>query len=128
MKRPPITLALSLPVTNKTQIPLTHSTPGLPPPTPVQMFDMGTESDLNPSRQSRTLYIGGITAHANEQNLTDFFNKNMTEMGTGTGGLGNPVLSVQCDYEKGCAFIEVGVGDVSPTVSILTALHTVPIC
>jgi hypothetical protein len=29
------------------------------------------------------------------------------EMNIGTGGSGNPVLAVQCNYEKNYAFIEV---------------------
>lgn len=43
----------------------------------------------------------------NEQNLADFFNSKMIEMSIGTGGPGNPVLAVQCNYEKNYAFIEV---------------------
>jgi splicing factor U2AF subunit len=43
----------------------------------------------------------------NEQNLADFFNSKMNEMNIGTGGPGNPVLAVQCNYEKSYAFVEV---------------------
>ncbi|KAG5219906.1 Splicing factor U2AF [Salix suchowensis] len=41
-----------------------------------------------------------------EQNLADFFNSKMIEMSIGTGGPGNPVLAVQCNYEKNYAFVE----------------------
>jgi splicing factor U2AF subunit len=68
---------------------------------------MGVGSNPNLSRQSRRLYIGSITPEVNEQNLADFFNKKMAEMGIGTGGAGNPVLAVQCNYEKNYAFVEV---------------------
>ena len=68
---------------------------------------MGIGSNPNLSRQSRRLYIGSITSDVNEQNLADFFNSKMIEMGIGTGGPGNPVLAVQCNYEKNYAFVEV---------------------
>jgi hypothetical protein len=74
---------------------------------PVQTFGMGIGSNPNLSRQSRRLYIGSITPEVNEQNLADFFNSKMIEMSIGTGGPGNPVLAVQCNYEKNYAFIEV---------------------
>ncbi|KAG6909037.1 hypothetical protein DXG01_002311 [Tephrocybe rancida] len=79
---------------------------GLPPPMPVQSFGMGIGGNPNLSRQSRRLYIGSITPDVNEQNLADFFNSKMIEMSIGTGGPGNPVLAVQCNYEKNYAFVE----------------------
>ena len=97
----------NLPGANRTQIPPILSIPGLPPPMPVQTFGMGIGSNPNLSRQSRRLYIGSITTDVNEQNLADFFNEKMTEMNIGTGGPGNPVLAVQCNYEKSYAFVEV---------------------
>ena len=75
---------------------------------PVQTFGMGIGSNPNLSRQSRRLYIGSITSDVNEQNLADFLNSKMIEMGIGTGGPGKPVLAVQCNYEKNYAFVEVG--------------------
>lgn len=42
----------------------------------------------------------------NETNLADFFNQKMIEMNIGTGAPGNPVLAVQCNYEKNYAFVE----------------------
>ena len=98
----------NLPGANRTQIPPILSIPGLPPPMPVQTFGMGIGSNPNLSRQSRRLYIGSITTDVNEQNLAEFFNEKMTEMNIGTGGPGNPVLAVQCNYEKSYAFVEVG--------------------
>lgn len=74
---------------------------------PVSTFGMGTGVNPNLSRQSRRLYIGSITPEINEQNLTDFFNSKMKEMNLGTGAPGNPVLAVQCNYEKNYAFVEV---------------------
>jgi splicing factor U2AF subunit len=68
---------------------------------------MGMAVNPNLSRQSRRLYIGSITPEINEQNLADFFNNKMTEMKIGTGAPGNPVLAVQCNYEKSYAFVEV---------------------
>ncbi|OAX43940.1 hypothetical protein K503DRAFT_611116 [Rhizopogon vinicolor AM-OR11-026] len=67
---------------------------------------MGIGSNPNLSRQSRRLYIGSITPEVTEQNLADFFNSKMIEMDIGTGGPGNPVLAVQCNYEKNYAFVE----------------------
>ena len=97
----------NLPGANRTQIPPILGIAGLPPPMPVQTFGMGIGSNPNLSRQSRRLYIGSITPEVNEQNLADFFNSKMIEMSIGTGGPGNPVLAVQCNYEKNYAFIEV---------------------
>jgi splicing factor U2AF 65 kDa subunit len=81
--------------------------PGLPMPMPVATFGMGVGGNPNLSRQSRRLYIGSITPEITEQNLTDFFNSKMKEMGLGTNAPGNPVLAVQCNYEKNYAFVEV---------------------
>lgn len=80
---------------------------GLPTPMPVQSFGMGIGGNPNLSRQSRRLYIGSITPDINETNLADFFNGKMKEMNIGTGTSGNPVLAVQCNYEKNYAFVEV---------------------
>ncbi|KAN0088480.1 hypothetical protein V8E55_005537 [Tylopilus felleus] len=96
----------NLPGANRTQVPPILGIAGLPPPIPVQTFGMGIGSNPNLSRQSRRLYIGSITSDVNEQNLADFFNSKMIEMGIGTGGPGNPVLAVQCNYEKNYAFVE----------------------
>ncbi|KAF9453523.1 hypothetical protein P691DRAFT_771296 [Macrolepiota fuliginosa MF-IS2] len=96
----------NLPGANRTQIPPILSIPGLPPPMPVQSFGMGIGGNPNLSRQSRRLYIGSITQEINEQNLADFFNAKMAEMNIGTGTSGNPVLAVQCNYEKNYAFVE----------------------
>ena len=75
---------------------------------PVQTFGMGMGVNPSLARQSRRLYIGSITPDINEQNLADFFNSKMAEMKIGTGAPGNPVLAVQCNYEKNYAFVEVG--------------------
>lgn len=96
----------NLPGANRTQVPPILSIPGLPPPVPIQSFGMGIGGNPNLSRQSRRLYIGSITSDVNEQNLADFFNSKMIEMSMGTGGPGNPVLAVQCNYEKNYAFVE----------------------
>ncbi|KAI0278661.1 hypothetical protein BC826DRAFT_1113301 [Russula brevipes] len=96
----------NLPGANRTQIPPILAVPGLPPPMPVPTFGMGMAVNPNLSRQSRRLYIGSITPDINEQNLADFFNNKMTEMKIGTGAPGNPVLAVQCNYEKSYAFVE----------------------
>lgn len=76
-------------------------------PMPVASFGMGVGGNPNLSRQSRRLYIGSITPEITEQNLTDFFNSKMIDMAIGTGAPGNPVLAVQCNYEKNYAFVEV---------------------
>lgn len=96
----------NLPGANRTQVPPILGIAGLPPPMPVQSFGMGIGGNPNLSRQSRRLYIGSITPDVNEQNLADFFNSKMIEMSIGTGGPGNPVLAVQCNYEKNYAFVE----------------------
>lgn len=100
----------NLPGANRTQVPPILGISGLPPPMPVQGLGMGMGNNPNLSRQSRRLYIGSITPDVNEQNLADFFNSKMKEMNIGTGAPGNPVLAVQCNYEKNYAFVEVCLG------------------
>lgn len=117
----------NLPGANRTQIPPILSIPGLPPPMPVQTFGMGIGSNPNLSRQSRRLYIGSITTDVNEQNLADFFNEKMTEMNIGTGGPGNPVLAVQCNYEKSYAFVEVCTEEVAHPLP-RSNISTVSVC
>ncbi|KAG5647819.1 hypothetical protein DXG03_007742 [Asterophora parasitica] len=96
----------NLPGANRTQVPPILGIAGLPTPTPIQTFGMGIGGNPNLSRQSRRLYIGSITPDVNEQNLADFFNSKMIEMALGTNNPGNPVLAVQCNYEKNYAFVE----------------------
>ncbi|CAK5273957.1 unnamed protein product, partial [Mycena citricolor] len=96
----------NLPGANRTQIPPILGIAGLPPPMPVPSFGMGIGGNPNLSRQSRRLYIGSITPEVTEQNLADFFNAKMEEMKLGTNASGNPVLAVQCNYEKNYAFVE----------------------
>ncbi|TDL24038.1 hypothetical protein BD410DRAFT_720143 [Rickenella mellea] len=96
----------NLPGANRTQVAPILGISGLPPPMPVQGLGMGMGNNPNLSRQSRRLYIGSITPEVNEQNLADFFNSKMKEMSIGTGAPGNPVLAVQCNYEKNYAFVE----------------------
>lgn len=110
----------NLPGANRTQMPPILSMPGLPQPMPVQQFGMGMGINPGLSRQSRRLYIGSITPDINEQNLTDFFNEKMAEMKIGTGGPGNPVLAVQCNYEKNYAFVEVRLTSTESVVETLT--------
>ncbi|KAF6752999.1 hypothetical protein DFP72DRAFT_903071 [Ephemerocybe angulata] len=70
----------NLPGANRTQIPPILGIAGLPPP--------------GSCAYSRRLYIGSITPDK------------MIEMNIGTGAPGNPVLAVQCNYEKNYAFVE----------------------
>lgn len=97
----------NLPGANRTQMPPILGIAGLPTPQPVQSFGMGIGGNPNLSRQSRRLYIGSITPEINEQNLAEFFNAKMAELNLGTTTAGNPVLAVQCNYEKNYAFVEV---------------------
>ncbi len=87
---------------------------------PVKSFGMGIGGNPNLSRQSRRLYIGSITTEVTETNLADFFNAKMKEMDIGTGAPGNPVLAVQCNYEKNYAFVEVRVSFLSELCLMLT--------
>ena len=97
------------------------SVPGLPPSMPVQTFGMDIGSNPSLSRQSRKLYIVSITTDLDEQNLADFFNGKITGINTETRGPGNPVLAVQCNYEKGYGSVEVVVKAVTLVAPILMA-------
>ena len=113
----------NLPGANRTHVAPVLSIPGLPPPMPVQGLGMGMGMMNNPnlSRQSRRLYIGSITPEVNEANLAEFFNSKMKEMSIGTGQPGNPVLAVQCNYEKNYAFVEVSQQNFA-SVNFITSL------
>lgn len=65
----------------------------------------GLSSNTNLARQSRRLYLGSITAMADEDNIALFFNSQMRERGLATGP-GQPVLAVQVNREKNYAFVE----------------------
>ena len=53
-----------------------------------QTFGMGIGGNSNLSRQSRRMY----TSDVDEQNLADFFNSKMIEMGISTVDQANPVM------------------------------------
>lgn len=64
------------------------------------------------ARQARRLYVGNITLEASEQNVGEFFNRQMREKGfaidndpAGVQGP-DPVVSVQVNHEKSYAFVE----------------------
>jgi splicing factor U2AF subunit len=92
---------------------------GPPPPgvLPPMHFPGPATAPIAPisySRQSRRLYVGNITFEANEENLTKFFNEEMRKAGLSidqkadqTVQSAEPVVSVQVNYDKNYAFVEV---------------------
>src|SRR5258708_2158458 len=72
-----------------------------------QAAAFGGGGNPNLARQSRRLYVGGITYSANEENISAFFNAKMVETGLGTNIPGDAVVAVQVNHEKSYAFVEV---------------------
>ena len=63
---------------------------------PVPTFGMGIGGNVNLSRQSRRMY----TSDVDEQNLADFFNSKMIEMGINTVDQANPVMKCSATMGK----------------------------
>lgn len=64
------------------------------------------------ARQSRRLYVGGITDEANDENIAQFFNEKMREMNFARDDKvdvqsSDPVVNIQINHEKNYAFVEV---------------------
>ncbi|KAH8111019.1 hypothetical protein DFH11DRAFT_1616587 [Phellopilus nigrolimitatus] len=113
----------NLPGANRTQVPPILSIPGLPPPMPVQGLGMGMGMGNNPNLVPPV----PITPEINETNLGDFFNSKMKEMNIGTGAAGNPVLAVQCNYEKNYAFVEFRSAEDATAAMAIMAVWTSPL-
>ena len=62
---------------------------------------------INPIRQSKRLYIGGIKDEMTEDELQEYFNKLMQEHKIAAEMPGEPVTQVQINLEKSFAFVEV---------------------
>ncbi|VDQ12405.1 unnamed protein product [Trichobilharzia regenti] len=56
-------------------------------------------------RQARRLYVGNIPFTATEENMMEFFNKQMRAQGL-IQAEGNPIIAVQINMEKNFAFLE----------------------
>ncbi|XP_071796582.1 splicing factor U2AF 50 kDa subunit-like [Asterias amurensis] len=57
------------------------------------------------TRQARRLYVGNIPFGVTEEQMVDFFNAKMLELGIGQTP-GKPVLAVQVNHDKNFAFLE----------------------
>lgn len=62
---------------------------------------------VNPMRQSKRLYIGGVNDTMTEDAILKFFNKQMQENKLAAEMKGDSVVLAQLNIEKGYAFIEV---------------------
>ena len=62
---------------------------------------------INPIRQSKRLYIGGVKEEMSEDQLQEFFNNLMHENKLAAEMPGEPVAQVQINQEKSYAFVEV---------------------
>lgn len=65
---------------------------------------------INPVRQSKRLYIGGIKDEMTEDELLKFFNDLMHEHKIAADMPGEPIAEVQINIEKSFAFLEVSKG------------------
>ncbi|ORY33015.1 hypothetical protein BCR39DRAFT_520733 [Naematelia encephala] len=65
----------------------------------------------NTSRQTKRLYIGGITESMTDESLKDFFNNLMREHKLAAEGEGDPVVQAQINPEKSFAFLEFRTSD-----------------
>lgn len=86
--------------------------PGELPPIHFGTFEDNFPTGITYARQARRLYVGGITAEGNEENIAVFFNGKMREQGFAIDEKvdvqsADPVVSVQVNHEKSYAFVEV---------------------
>jgi splicing factor U2AF subunit len=79
---------------------------GLPQSLIAGSFPPGNVATVNPIRQAKRLYIGGITDSMTEEQLLEFFNKLMLDNKLG-GEPGDPINQVHINQEKSFAFLEV---------------------
>ncbi|KAM7538689.1 hypothetical protein Aperf_G00000056155 [Anoplocephala perfoliata] len=83
------------------QVPMPASTPNAP-------LTLNTNIPFAGSavcRQARRLYVGNIPFTATEENMMDFFNKQMKVQNL-VQAEGNPIIAVQINMEKNFAFLE----------------------
>ncbi|KAM3175824.1 U2 small nuclear RNA auxiliary factor 2 [Hymenolepis weldensis] len=83
------------------QVPMPASTPNAP-------LTLNTNIPFAGSavcRQARRLYVGNIPFTATEDNMMDFFNKQMKSQNL-VQAEGNPIIAVQINMEKNFAFLE----------------------
>ncbi|VDD74324.1 unnamed protein product [Mesocestoides corti] len=83
------------------QVPMPASTPNAP-------LTLNTNIPFAGSavcRQARRLYVGNIPFTATEENMMDFFNKQMKAQNL-VQAEGNPIIAVQINMEKNFAFLE----------------------
>ncbi|PKA53622.1 Splicing factor U2af large subunit B [Apostasia shenzhenica] len=59
------------------------------------------------TRHARRVYVGGLSATANEQSVATYFNQVMSAIGGNTAGPGDAVVNVYINYEKKFAFVEM---------------------
>ncbi|XP_020579838.1 splicing factor U2af large subunit B-like isoform X2 [Phalaenopsis equestris] len=59
------------------------------------------------TRHARRVYVGGLSATANEQSVASFFSQVMSAIGGNTAGPGDAVVNVYINYEKKFAFVEM---------------------
>lgn len=59
------------------------------------------------TRHARRVYVGGLSATANEQTVAVFFSQVMAAIGGNTSGPGDAVVNVYINHEKKFAFVEM---------------------
>ncbi|XP_020690353.1 splicing factor U2af large subunit B-like isoform X3 [Dendrobium catenatum] len=59
------------------------------------------------TRHARRVYVGSLSATANEQSVAMFFSQVMSAIGGNTAGPGDAVVNVYINYEKKFAFVEM---------------------
>ncbi|KAJ4880251.1 Splicing factor U2af large subunit A [Raphanus sativus] len=59
------------------------------------------------TRHARRVYVGGLSAVANEQSVATFFSQVMAAVGGNTAGPGDAVVNVYINHEKKFAFVEM---------------------
>ncbi|CAA0836727.1 Splicing factor U2af large subunit A [Striga hermonthica] len=59
------------------------------------------------TRHARRVYVGGLSATANEQSVATFFSHVMSAIGGNTAGPGDAVVNVYINHEKKFAFVEM---------------------
>ncbi|KAG1368738.1 putative protein phosphatase 2C 55 [Cocos nucifera] len=79
------------------------STPGQSSALSLMPYQAMTQA----TRHARRVYVGGLSATANEQSVAAFFNQVMAAIGGNTAGPGDAVVNVYVNHERMFAFVDM---------------------
>ncbi|XP_073115962.1 splicing factor U2af large subunit A isoform X2 [Elaeis guineensis] len=103
---PPATTAIPGAVVAGQMTGATNASTGTFPATPGQLSALSL-MPCQATRHARRVYVGGLSATANEQSVAAFFKQVMAAIGGNTAGPGDAVVNVYINHEKMFAFVDM---------------------